>query len=489
MSLPNSSASAGEVLTQTSLPIELDFKLPASLPASKNYEIRVQPVNGSSFATAGSVISIDLPCGKNGTYLDPATSYLNFKVTYVHAGTAATHYSRLLGSAYSYFSKQEIYGNNSVLLESISELGVLANMLMNIQLNDSDKRGLSTMLGFTYGDTTANACSSSAGHRINFNATTEGLTFTYSIPILSGIVGSPLDKFLPLGKLYGLRYELTTDSFANMTQLVVSTTGIVGANKITSMTISDVEFVANIIELSPEAQAIIDAQNPQKTYIRTQSYRQASNNITSGTGVGTADMVVGLRFSSVKSIYAQCYIGGAGTAGYGIEGKFSGINPNLTQGTCFNIAGQNFPQRTLDPSGKPNDCFAELLKAQGSLSFTTYNSCINKLAYLRSSTANGLNATNQQAFTAYLDPSGNATTNDTNLISNGNLNYLAQDLEVVARKNSLLSGISTLSSPTYFKTQIGATLSTATLHTYNFWAFFDCILEIDNLAHTIVARY
>ena len=42
-----------------------------------------------------------------------------------------------------------MYGNNSVTLESINELGVLANMLCNTQLNPGDKVGLAPAFGFS----------------------------------------------------------------------------------------------------------------------------------------------------------------------------------------------------------------------------------------------------------------------------------------------------------------------------------------------------
>ena len=122
---------ATDVQVQSALPIEMDYRLPASLPAARNFEIRVQPVNSQSFSP-GSVIQIDIPCGRKNQFLDPTTTYIRFKATYsCVGGTAGTDYGRLIGSAYSYFLKQECYGNNSALLESINEVGVLSSMLIN----------------------------------------------------------------------------------------------------------------------------------------------------------------------------------------------------------------------------------------------------------------------------------------------------------------------------------------------------------------------
>jgi hypothetical protein len=290
---------ASDLVNPISLPNEMQFNLPASLPAAKNFEIRVQPVNAQSF-TNGNVVQVDIPCGRRGQYLDPTTTYIRYKMTYTHGGTAGTDYSRLVGSAYSPFLKQEIYGNNSVMLESINEVGILASMLLNVQLNDSDKRGLSPALGFDY--KTALYSSSTMGHTINESAPNQ-LTFEYAIPLI-GILGSGTSKMIPIGAFYGLRFELTMDNYTNYTKFVAGT----NTNLVTGATISEFEFVGNVIELSPEAQGLIEMANPEKIHIKNQSYRQASNSLAASTSTGTNDLLVGIRVSSLKSIYLACSV-------------------------------------------------------------------------------------------------------------------------------------------------------------------------------------
>ena len=420
MATVNTAGYASDVVVGSALPQEMNYQLPASLPAAKNFEIRIQPINAQTFK-AGNVIQIDLPCGRPGQYLDPTTAYLRFKATYT-SGTVNTNTSRLMGSAYSYFIKQEVYGNNSVLLESINELGVLASMLVNLQLNDADKRGLSSAMGFEYGSTAYN-CSAVAGHLINNTADAAGVidgqTFDYCIPII-GILGSGTNKMFPIGEIYGLRIEWTMDQFANFAKVFAGT-------NVTDCVISDVEFCANVIELAPEANALIQAQNPEKIRIRSQTYRQASNNLTASQPVGTQDLLVGIRVSSLKSIFMAC------STGLTAEGKFAGINPNLDQGTCYIIGGQNYRQRTLNPSARPGDAFFETQKALGALSYSVFNGCIGKSGWNVSSTAYGLCA----AF--------NATA--ANLLTKPNQFYLGVDVETVARKENLLSGINVNSSP------------------------------------------
>lgn len=438
---------ASEVYAPTALPSEMNYQLPPSLPSAKNTEIRIQPLNAQSFQK-GNTIQIDLPTGRN-TYLDPTTTYIRFKIAYTSTFVAGTDAGYLLGTAYSPFIRQEVYGNNSVLLESINEVGVLANLLMNCQLNSSDKLGLSPAFGFNYGqgDTNVRAPESNIGHRIFVtagNTALDGLTFDYACPLI-GILGSGTDKMIPLGHLNGLRLELTCDDVLNFTQNIT-------ANRFSGYTISDFEFVGNIIELSPEANVLIAQANPEKIYIRSQTYRQASAVLPQGAGSGTYDLLCGIRVSSLKSLFVNTHTSTLG------EGKYGSINPNLIQGTCLLINGLSYPQRTLDPSNKPGDSFMELQKALGALSLSVFNGCINKQAYYRSSTQIGL----CQAF--------NATTPNAlnSIIANPNQSYIGVDTEVVARKNNLLSGINCNNSPMFFRAQVGSALAN-TNHIVNFF--------------------
>jgi hypothetical protein len=193
-------------------------------------------------------------------------------------------------------------------------------------------------MGFEYGNTAYNS-SATAGHLINNNTdgagVIDGQTFDYCIPII-GILGSGTNKMFPIGEIYGLRIEWTMDNFTNFTR------AFAGSN-VTDCEITDVEFVANIIELAPEANALIQAQNPEKIRIRSQTYRQASNTLPASSSACN-DLLVGIRVSSLKSIFMSCSNAGAGQVA---EGKYAGINPNLDQGTCYIIGGQNYPQRTI----------------------------------------------------------------------------------------------------------------------------------------------
>ena len=200
-------------------------------------------------------------------------------------------------------------------------------------------------MGFGY-DVPA-ASNATVGHRIFYN-TVDNLTFEYSLPII-GILGSGTDKFFPIGAFYGLRYELTMDSFSNF---VLDST----ANLTTGCTISEVEFVGNVVELSPEAQSLIEAQNPNKIHIRSQSYRTSTNTLTISASAGLYDLLIGCRVSSLKSLFISISPSNAS------EKKFASVNPNLDQGYMFNYCRPKFPTENNFTISTSIRCFYRITK-------------------------------------------------------------------------------------------------------------------------------
>lgn len=73
-----------------------------------------------------------------------------------------------------------------------------------------------------------------------------------------------------------------------------------------------------------------------------------------------------------------------------IRKKYASVCPNLVQGNCLVLAGQNIPQRTLSLCTHPADCFTELQKALLALALVNYNDAISRDEYYRSPTATGL---------------------------------------------------------------------------------------------------
>ena len=348
-------------------------------------------------------------------------------------------------------------------------------MLCNKQLNPCDKNGLAPAFGFS---DNINAATSCQGHYINYNAF-NGLTFSYAIPII-GILGSGCEKFIPIGDFYSLRYELTMDAYGNFTIPLVQT----AAGLVTGCTISEVEFCGQVVELDATPQSMIEQANPDKIYIRANSYRTATNYLPAQSN-GLNDVLIGTRVSSLKSLYMTC------APANGLEKTFGSVCANLTQGTCFVLAGQNLPQRTLNPINHPADTYLELQKAMNALSTAHFNGSINKTGYYTSSTAQGLMTAYSTAVTASTTSTGAGSAVVpalANIWTAPNMFVLAVNAETVAHRGGLLSGININSAPSFFRAQINAALANQS-HTLYFFAYHDVILEIDRNAKTIVANF
>ena len=65
-----------DIQSVPSIPVELDFSIPDSLPSARSREVRVSPINGNTFTvtTSQQILQFDIPCGSTGDYLDPSTT-------------------------------------------------------------------------------------------------------------------------------------------------------------------------------------------------------------------------------------------------------------------------------------------------------------------------------------------------------------------------------------------------------------------------------
>jgi hypothetical protein len=211
--------------------------LKVAAPKSKSSRVSVSPLNKSVFK-AGDQIIIEIPTGRRGTWLDQSQSFLKFSVQC--SSTAAANQGGsgiyLDNTAYSFFNRFDLFSGSN-LLESISEYGELANFLIDTSLSASDKAGLSSLIGT---NATSNIQSNTAfaanasfvaasnyqstvttlqtpGDRSGFSmasvASTSGIdtavSYTFCLPLLSGVVGVNSSKALPVGKLNApLRMEI-----------------------------------------------------------------------------------------------------------------------------------------------------------------------------------------------------------------------------------------------------------------------------------------
>ncbi len=212
-----SDPSAIQIPVTTSLTSDMALGLKPSAPKSRSYRMNIPAMNKQTF-TALDQIVIEIPSGRRNNWLDQSQSYLKFSVqcTSTAAAPAGGAGIYLDNSAYSFFQRLDIY-NSSNLCETINEYGQLCNFLIDTSLAQSDKAGLSPMIGTNalntflnnpaayaqYGVTTPVQV---AGDRSGMSlASTTSLStaipYTFCVPLLSGVVGVNASKMLPVGAL------------------------------------------------------------------------------------------------------------------------------------------------------------------------------------------------------------------------------------------------------------------------------------------------
>lgn len=476
---------------------EVDFSLPAD---ARSYDVKIQGSNLSSVigpqvslataAGAGSTLTttpqfnsqtiyFDLPCGQSpSTFLDNRFTTLSFNAT-MTVNTAITNignaYQRSGG--YSWFDRMYITAQNGNIIEDISELGLCMDLMVATQLNSSARDTLATAYGFvsTNDATLGNV---SQGHiwasLLHGTAVTAVETHSYSIPIPSAICGILADKMLNIGRTSKLQIALVT-----ATDLPISFASVTGAGTgVVTFTLSNFAIQARYVDIGPTALRILDEASPDKKgYIHGQSYKTSSVSVPATAGQQSA--LVGIRGSSVKSLFARFVDGGALSTANSVNGKYDSKNPMINS-LNFNIGGNRLPNNPVNPLLSPSQAFRDLQMACGSFNNSQFTSSIIPAQYAKlaaggtASTAGGsTGGTQEQLYNL-----GSTST--------GLCQFLyGYDCEIVARRG-LMSGLNCNSAPVFIEFNI-TTLPTNSQVVY-VHALIDQVIIHDYLTGDIQVR-
>ena len=472
--------------------------LKPSAPKSRSYRISCAPMNGSKF-NGGDQMIFELPTGRKGTWLDQSQSYLKFSVQCTAnaacAAGVATGGIYIENTAYSFIQRLDIY-NSSNLLETINEYGQLANFLIDTSLTQSDKAGLSTLIGSNPNDNIQSSIPIGQAGQWPTNAITPvvsvevqragdrsgmslaavavaggyqaAIPYTFCLPLLSGVVGINSSKMLPVGKLNApIRCEFYLSTNDDAVYHGVTGVGCV-------WNIVNAEFDVCYVELQDDSLDAPLAQGEQE-YISTITYRQASTIMPAGT-TGEFTQLVPFRCASLNAIYARfrpytsAVQGATATAAYR---KSCSVNPNLSS-FYWRIGSSIYPNKPIylvngTTVGTGAEGFAELLKSFHALSSSTGNTTLNYGQY-------------NVAQNAIQGWAANVGLGMINATATGNhYNAFAVGLELQSfsnRSDTILSGISTLNSQVYFT---GTTYAAAGLQsTIDFFSQMDMILVLQD---------
>ena len=426
----------------SALPNQVNYSEPLlMLPENtSNFLVAALPTNGSSFGP-GSIAQVDLTTNRG--FLDPASISIRYKVTTTSASTTQT---KMVGTpAYSFINKYVCYANSQTI-ETISNYNTVANMLINLQMNVADKVGQQYSLGYV--DITTTPVTNEALDGRLCVATTD--TFSLSAPLYSLLGNS--EKLIPLFLLQNMRLEFTFESLANLSSNLSSDSGSI----MTNYSITNFEVVYNVIDFGQEIQRQIIAENP-KIRIKSSSYNTSIAPIASGSN-GNINLIYNLRYASIKSAFLN--FGGTSTTNSANKNMDS-IDPTSSNGDfSLQIAGINYPQKSLSSSNNKSGIMNELRRSMGSIFGSNVSMSINAYEFSRS----------DQVITTYDKP--------------GKFWVGINLQKLTIPSKAFFTGVSTQNSPI---TAIINT-NTATTQIFNVMliAVYDAIIDIDTQTKQVV---
>ena len=476
----------------------LDSSLP---PDAKSFSVKIQPSNVSSvtgtFTTPIGVngsttcggdmafpvqnIIFDLPCGQSPSmFLDNRFTTLNFTATLTLNTGASTNSvcsaTYLRSGANSYFDRMFITGQSGQILEDIGEYGLVNDTLVALQMNCAVRRGVANQYGFNSNVIKSSGIDygvleGSQGHPFpsaGQNTGGNSETHSYSVPLLSGIVGCTADKFLNIGRTSKLQINLQTTNIVPIT-FYNSTTSVSGAQNGANftLTLSNFSLQCEYVDIGHSALSLLDATLENgKSYIHGTTYRTSS--VTLPSVMGSTSLLAGIRASSVKSLFTRFSQGGPASTSTSTNGKYDSPNPILNS-INYNVGGIKYPQTPINPLLQPSQAFRETQMAIGSFNSSQFQSSISPANYCKLSaggTAQGYTNGNSQDMNWSL---GSSAIEQQQFI-------FGECMEVCARRG-LLSGLNCTTAPIFVEMNLSASPSNS--HTCYVQAMLDHVVIHD----------
>jgi hypothetical protein len=441
------------------------YTLRPSCAKARTYRTSIPATNAQSWGPGSQIIAY-IPSGRRNTYLDAKSSYIRYTVQNVDS-TAGNNIA-FDNNGYSIFNRFDCYHGGN-LLESIQSANVLLTYVLEMQLNQSQRFGLSTAYGMDPSVNRAGATIAPSSSR------------TCCMPIPSGVFGMFADKALiPICRLNDdIRWEITLESqIAGMVNLKTTTNNW----KVISF---ELELV--FVELSDEGESIVQSVAPinDPLFLHGTSFRHfQANYATSTSAQGQSSILVPARFSSIKQL-AVLPRPNTSTTTANLPSISNRINPNWDS-INWRIGSAIVPNKLVylnnsNNTGALAEAFMELLRSWHAINAPDGCSSLTSSIYNVSDTAYQSGVTKGQ----------------TTAITSGSIaaaDWLpgfayAQELEIYAQKSGVLcQGLNSLGQQIFF--ECSQSIANATdSYTLNFYAWYDHIMIIDPTTGIMSARF
>lgn len=472
------------------LPKNLKYGSKVESANCKSFRTNIQPQNGTGNYALGDNITINLPTRRN-LVMVPSESYLKFSITITN-GATANYYRWDSGGAHGLISQlRTSHGSNQ--LENINIYNQLAKMLFDLQVNTPSASGKYNIMCGTRGDsmlsppavitgdtddvngapvTNTAATGAQLAGMLNSvltlpvtnvnsgdffaslaaNATSTPQTYCLNLISLCGSLCQ--NQYLPLFAMDSapLRLDITlVDSLTKAMSCVVDST----------ITVSNVEFVGQMLELSDDAMnTIVSSLQGEPLQFVIPSYSNYQTSVA--TAQTQINVPIPAKYSSVKSLFS-CFRDKYSTVLYMPHSSVSCGLSSYQYRIGSNLAPLKAPASSAE-------YFAEVLKAIGSMGDNYHSPAINKNDYtLATSTAEVAIATNN----LYGHTIQRGST------SSGSF-YVALDLESFsnADKSSIFSGYNTNTDDIFL--QLNYNTATPSALRIDSYALFDQVLVCAN---------
>lgn len=301
--------------------------------ASRNWRTKINPVGPSSLtvSSTGSQVEFMLPSNLAGSYMDFSQMYLKFKLVPQAASTLDKC------GAYGIINRIELFSSGSQIA-TINNYNVLAATLLDTDATIGYKGGYGKVLAGLQG-------ASSTGEYVD----TTGRTFC--LPMILNPFAMQ-KKLVPLFSLDSIRMRFTFEGPTN---------ALIGAA--TDYEVSDLQLCGYICELSPSAQAQIDAMTDGVYRLLCPSYTNIQTTMTASASAVTSTL--GVAVSSLERILVVHRNSAALVAAKQSLG--ARITNNLSN-FQFSIDSQLYPQAPILVGDAGAEALAEMLISSHALS-------------------------------------------------------------------------------------------------------------------------
>jgi hypothetical protein len=373
----------------------------------------------------------------------------------------------------AFFDRMFITSQSGAILEDINQYGLVNDVIVQTEIDVNQRDVLASAYGFAYDVATA-SLNANNGHAI---AGIDGQTlsagvkvyYSYSVPILSSLLGKGASKMFNIGATNRLQLTLQTSSILPIT-FVTGTVVTTAATFIA--TIDNISLGLQYVDVGAAGMKLLGKAGMQ--YYNGLTWRVSATSVSAGTS-GAVSILTGLKGSSVRTCGLRVCESSTQTTAGCINGIYDSKCPQATA-LSWNINGQLYPSNPINPLYNPAQLFMQTQQALSNFNSYEWKCGLVPSQYFKYVPGGTLPTDADRVFT----DAGSATT----AINQSQFLWL-YSLEKVA-KAGIMDGMNLNSGQTYLQAQIQNGSTNAL--TYFFIAKMDVVFILDPASGEISTR-